>query len=313
MLSQGTPGLKRHELHNPGAYVVDRDLAGIRGLVQTHGAELAQLRARDVRGEQLSKVSWAIVVLLSAFRGLRGGRDGCGLQLPIALWASILGVSERAVQYGFEQLRAHGVAWHRRRLVKVSWIDRNGVERERADVYGVAYLSQLGALRLSRSLGGGTRQIVVRNGRQARALFAAGVVGKLLRTLSEKLRAIALRVTDAFERFTPTAGSESLEDLEQKKRGKPVENRRGRPPPRDRPPWAPPDDSPAAGLEKEQLRLYRLHLKGELTPQIAWPDAWAAAPDDRARRYLCREAERAIEAFSARELRWRLARGELRA
>lgn len=308
---KGTPGLQRHELHNPTAYVVDRDLSGVRGLVHLHGAELEQLRARDVRGEQLSKTSWAIVVLLSAFRGLRGGRDGCGLQLPIALWAAVLGVSERAVQYAFEQLKLHGVAWHRRRLVKVDWIDRNGVERERADVYGVAYLSQLGALRLARSLGGGTRQIVVRNGKSTRVLFAAGLVGKLLRTLSEKLRAIALRVTDASERFTPTAGSESLEDLEQKKRGTPVGNHRAAPRATDRPPWAPGPDSPAAGLSKEGIALYRLHLQGSLTPQIAWPDAWAHA-DARGQQWLKREAERWIERFSARELRWRIRQGGAR-
>lgn len=321
------PGLAPSQMHNPTAYVVVEDVRELRDLVKVHQAELQQWRRRDA----LAATSLAICAVLGLFRGLRGGLDGCGVQIPIRVWAQVLGVSERMVAKAFVQLELAGLAWHRRRLVKHEWVDGNGIARQRADVHAVAYLSKLGMVRLSRrnekQRRGLEARAVVKNGRSVRVLFAGGIVGKLLATLATKIRGIALRVTDAAERFTPTAVSETTSPAsKQRQRSSPVGSAAGRgshwPARARRKPGAEP---PAAGTKGDRAKLFELWRRGQLTPESAWPDFWKKAHlpyrdrrghhqerNEKSRRWLIRCAEELAIEFSRAELELLVAGGTIR-
>jgi hypothetical protein len=167
------PGLKPHQRCNPRSYVTGRDFRGWKtGLCQAHGGELRQWSRQD----ELSTTAAAILAFLSVFHGLRSGPEGCGVQMTLEGWSKLLGRSRRAVAYAFDQLDARGLVRRRRRLVKVDWVDDSGKARTRADVWGVAYLTKLGAVRIARR--GETRRLMVRAGRSERVLVCAGSCGK---------------------------------------------------------------------------------------------------------------------------------------
>jgi 2'-5' RNA ligase len=103
-LKKSWPGLPAAAMQNPTSYVVEGDLRDLpRDLVARHAAELLQWRRR----EALSPTALAICAVLSLFRGLRGGPDGCGVQAPLRAWALLL-VKVRAV----EPLDAQARVWN---------------------------------------------------------------------------------------------------------------------------------------------------------------------------------------------------------
>jgi hypothetical protein len=186
---------------NPAVYVVDSDVTAVEGLATRHAAELEQWSNRD----ELSPTACAVLVFLSMFRGLRGGDDGCGVQLSLATWSHVLGRSRRMVQYAFDELRDRGFILRHRRFVKLDdvWTDDKGRTHTEADVRSVVYLTKLGALRIERR--GETRKLKVKAGKGLmRVLTVSGAVGALLETLRPILKSISLRVTDAVSHCTPS-------------------------------------------------------------------------------------------------------------
>lgn len=341
--AKNTPGLLPHQLRRAHVHVIAEDLAelgravGIRleavddkapGLVQRHLGQLLQWRLDD----ELSPTALAIVAVLSVYRGLRGGEKGCGVQAPIEAWAALLGRSVRMVSYAFAQLAERGFVVRHRRLVNVKWVHRwkaHGKEHvrqhERADIYAVAYLSREGYQRIARR--GELRRAVLRDGKKKRVLFAAGILGGLLKTLSSNLKVIALRVAGVKERCTPSFGVETREATERKTKEGPVG------PPQDgalpdgrerskRSGAAPPDAGTGViGLKPWQLELLELFNRGQLEPARAWPAQWKRAHqpfvdktghfqefDRTSRKWLQRCAEEWIAFFSKRELELRLRR-----
>lgn len=204
---QYRPKLTPEQLCNPCSYVVDADLAGVRGLALANAAELEQWRMRD----ELSPTACAIVALLLFFRGLRGGNEGCGLQVSLARWAQVLGKSRRMVCYALDELAARGFISRRRRWVRVEpWEaaprkgKTSGHVYEKADVIYATYLTRYGAGRLERR--GETRALRVITGHgRSRVLSVCGVMARLAAEFGPKIRLIAARVTDAANRCTPTA------------------------------------------------------------------------------------------------------------
>lgn len=298
---QTWPGLPPERMQNPSVYVVESDLAELRGLVDEHRAELQQWRRRD----GLSPTALVIRAVLSVFRGLRGGRDGCGGQVPMRAWSLITGRSERMCSYAFAELAAAGEAWRRPRLINHEWVDASGVPRKRADVHAVAYLSPLGAVRVTRRYEKKRRGETRRKG----VLRAAGLVGKLLKTLSQKLRLIAVRVAAMKIRFRPTA---LLRDRRFKTKDRRAalwgraqlgRSSTSRPHTPEASAAGPPGAGMGGGLD-EQLRLFR---QKKLTVETAWPALWK--PIDpivgRTRRHwwLIREFGKLVERLSAAVLR----------
>lgn len=201
--SGGGPRLKPEQMQNPRLYVVDSDVKEVRDLVERHAGELARWRFRD----ELPPTACAILAFCSYFRGLRSGRDGCGIQLSLSTWSSVLGRSRRMVQYAFDELVARGFIFRRRRYVKLKdgWTDAKGRKHEEADVRYCVYLTALGARRIERR--GELRDMHVRaKGGPKLILRVVGIVGDLFTTLSRVSKAIAARVTDADERCTPSYG-----------------------------------------------------------------------------------------------------------
>ena len=214
------------------------------------------------------------------------------------------------VSYAFAELAAAGLVWRRPRLVKVRWTDANGTTWQRADVHAVAYLSKLGAVRLSRrheQRRGETRRLVVTSAGEKRVLVAFGLVGKLLETAREKMRLLARRVATLQNDFRPTAVQRFRRNQTESKAaphggrfssgallsalGTPCK--------------AGPDPG-AAGKGDGQLERQRaLFRRGRLTVENAWPDLWTKPPDTgRTRRHwwLIREFEKLVRELSRLEL-----------
>jgi hypothetical protein len=188
-------------MSNPAVYVVDSDVTAVEGLVTRHAAELDRWRLSD----ELSPTACAVLALLSMFRGLRSGPDGCGVQLSLATWSRVLGRSRRMVQYAFDELRERGFIRRHRRFVKLSdvWTDAKGRTHTEADVRYCVYLTSYGARRIERR--GETRAVKVVAGKgRVRVLSVCGVVGALLETLRPILKLIGPRVTDPVRHCTPS-------------------------------------------------------------------------------------------------------------
>jgi hypothetical protein len=286
------PGLKPHQRCNPRSYVTGRDFRGWKtGLCQAHGGELRQWSRQD----ELSTTAAAILAFLSVFHGLRSGPEGCGVQMTLEGWSKLLGRSRRAVAYAFDQLDARGLVRRRRRLVKVDWVDDSGKARTRADVWGVAYLTKLGAVRIARR--GETRRLMVRAGRSERVLVCAGVVGSLLKTHRDELRVMATRVTGRTEGTAPPPPRwRKTHHYNPSSVRAPVGPRCFHEP-RVLPP------QPRAALnahrsrkasregDRRSVELERLWSQKLLTAPTAWPDVWRTA-DARGRQWLREQFER---------------------
>lgn len=287
------PGLKPHQRCNPRSYVTERDFRSwATGLCRSHAGELRQWSRRD----ELSVTALAIVAVLSVFRGLRGGPDGCGVQMTLAGWAELLGRSRRAVAYAFDQLDGAGWVRRRRRLVKVDWIDDSGKARARADIWGVAYLTKLGAVRIARR--GETKRLVVKNGVSSRVLTCAGVVGSLLKTHRDEIRAIAPRVTDALRNCTPSTQWRKTLQLQPVEAGGalPVGSAlslraTGPPSSSDAGSTADRDRRAQWGGSRFRAEIERLWAQRLLTAATAWPENWRTA-DARGRAWLREQFDR---------------------
>jgi hypothetical protein len=304
-------GLELERYVNKSVYVVDEDLVGLEDVVDQHGAELAQWRV----AEELGPCTLALCAVALYFRGLRGGRDGCGLQLSVAAWARVLGRSERAVQYAIRAGVERGFLAWRHRFVPWAWVDDAGIRRQRVQVCSALYLTAYGARRLERR--GETRRQWVRWGSTRAGLVVVGVAEKLLATLRSKIRTIALRVTDAQERCTPSfAATPREENLFRSVVRRLVGNAGPAPPAKVSPsgtaspgallpPNAPPSSSALPGgseggevqspHHKAALELERqladFWERRALTPATAWPELWSSS-DERGRQFLTREFAR---------------------
>jgi hypothetical protein len=284
------PGLKPEQRSNPTSYVTARDLRESPvDLVDTHAGELLQWRRRD----ELSPTALCIAGVLLVFRGLRGGRDGCGVQMNVDDWAELLGRSRRMVQYAFAQLELLGWVWRRRRFVKVDWEDEAGNKFKRADVWGVAYLSTKGAVQLQRR--GETKRLVSRRGATRRLLMHEGLVGSLMKAFSSEIRAIARRFADVPKHCAPSLRTSSQKQEPGRMRSAPVfPGRLASAKARTRGP-SPPNAAGGGewGRERVARELERLRGMLALTPAQAWPEAFfAPTTDDRGRRWLADEFER---------------------
>lgn len=301
---KNTPGLAPHQLRRQHVHVIPEDLAEITrlfekrssraedvagGLVERHIDELRKWRFDD----ELSPTALAIVAVLSVFRGLRGGERGCGIQAPVEAWAKLLGRSIRMVSYAFAELELRDWVKRHRRLVEVKWTHQwtaNGVKKirvhERADIYAVAYLSTRACHQIRRR--GEAKRLEVKDGKRRWVLYAAGIVGGLLRKLSGNLRVIARRVAEVRNRCTPSFGVETLRKAkqDQRPRGQAARSERELHPGHD-----PPRPLGASGASHElgdlgagmgvdpayALELFGLWQRGDLTPKRAWPELWRAA------------------------------------
>lgn len=289
------PELEPIEMANPSVYIVDEDLGGVRDVVDRNYGEFRQWRMRD----ELSPTACAILAIHSIFRGLRGGRDGCGMQVSNACWVRVLGRSERQVNYAFAELRERGLVVRRARYVDRpdGWADgtRDRTGRlhlwKRAEVYSASYLTPLGARRIERR--GETRRLTVTAGGHGlrRVLVAVGVVGNLLKQLAQRIRVIALRVTDAEKNCDPS--SELNQRRTTYRSGDPelVENRGLEPPAmasahtdarrRGISDGGSFHDRAATAFNAEVERLWSKRL---MTAATAYPDLWARADAERRRR-----------------------------
>lgn len=285
------PGLKLSQRCDSNVYVVGLDVLDQvpPGLMQRHAGELAQWRIRD----ELSPTALGIVAVLSLYRGLKAGPDGCGLQVSVEAWCTVLGRSRRQVCQAFDELKAAGWIKRFRRLVKVDWTDELGRRHQRADVHAVTYLTLYGFRRISRR--GETRRLVVRDGTERRSLEAAGVVGTLLVALSRKLTVLARRITDALKSRTPFSGWRAVKPFSVAggKSPRPVETSTGPPPLAG--------DDALALEEGEPGQLRDRWRAGKLTAERAWPRAWRSA-DQRRRVELLDKFERRVLVWSALEL-----------
>jgi hypothetical protein len=356
---KNTPGLAPHQLRRHAVHVIPEDLAEITrlfalksgeaadvagGLVDRHIDELHKWRFDD----ELSPTALAIVAVLSVFRGLRGGERGCGIQAPVESWAKLLGRSVRMVSYAFAELDERDWVKRHRRLVEVKWTHRwvaKGVEKirvhERADIYAVAYLSTKAMHQIRRR--GETKKLELKDGKRRWVLYAAGIVGGLLRKLSGNLRTIARRVAEVRTRCTPSFGVETQRKAkqDQRQRGQaplsarsvhPGHGTTGPPGPDGRGHGAPPDGAGMGISPVYELELLELFKSGALTPAVAWPELWRRANqpyhdrrstllgskihvcskscrdfDMDARKWLQRSAEKFIAYFSKLELQRRVA------
>lgn len=285
------PKLRPDQLSNPSTYVVDADVVKVRDLVDTHAGEFEQWRMRD----EMTPTACGILAVLSVFRGLRGGVEGCGVQWSIWTWMAVLGRSERMVQYAFDELAALGYVSRYRRYVKVDpWTDAQGREHHHADIHAATYLTRLGAVRIERR--GETRDLKVRDGSgHTLVLRAAGVVGDLLKTLKPILRTVGRRVTDAANRCTPslTATAKGVQaapsqvflserslDHDRSSESEPVENGTGTAERHSRIPLVGVAGPDGMGAEIERCWRYRLTTAGQWRPEH-WENA-----DERERAFL---------------------------
>lgn len=248
-------------------------------LIGRNRAEFEQWRRRDrpeKRGktEALTCVAWALMALHAPWRGLRGGKDGCLLQVPVRAFAARLGVSDRAVSYGFEQLGRLKLLHRKPRQVKHRWFDGK-TWHSRADVHSVSYLTVKGVLRLE-ARAGKTRRLVVGAAGAKRVLTAFGLVGNLLKGAAEKLAVIARRVaasTTSLQTNSFTAPKRNLNEgptgsrcAERGSTCRPRTLRQGE------------KNSGGAGMGGDELRLRELWRRGQLFPDAAWPDWWRTLP-----------------------------------
>lgn len=300
-------------MFRPSTYVVDADVADFPAdLAQVHAAELEQWRLRD----ELTPTALGVIAVLTVFRGMRTGRDGCGLQLTVGCWQRLLGRSERQVQYAFDELQACGFIFRRRRYVELPevWTDEGTKHRgpkthATADVPYVTYLTELGARRIERR--GETRQLTVVVGRGlVRVLRASGVVGNLLKDFGRNLRVIAKRVTDAAIRCTPSSLPSHLRSSNRRS-ARPDGNGAGCAPPLPRAgappgglagelpgtfpnPTTPPHaaaSGPYGGKSAATRwvqQLEELWSRRVVVAGAAWPEAWAVA-DEVGRKWLTKE------------------------
>lgn len=270
-----SPGLPRARMCNPRSYVVSADLYELgRELVKSNAAELDR---KAVRGE-LSPTAICIAAVLYVFRGLRGGRDGCGVQAALdGAWAHVLGRSRRQVAYAFAQLEEAGWVARRRRLVRHEWTDEAGHTWQRADTHGAAYLLPKGAVQLQpaawRKDG---RRVVI------------GVVGKLLKLAAQKLRVLARRVTDAVNRCTPSFGEKRDKSFRTRGNARHQGARSTDPPGRraDAPGSRLPTKAARADEHQEDSARSAPRPQGKgLNAQQLYPELWAAS-DQRGRNWL---------------------------
>lgn len=275
-----SPGLPRAKMCNPRSYVVQADLAELgRELVPRNLSEL-EGRSRCYGKGELSPTALCIAAVLSVFRGLRGGRDGCGVQAPLEAWARLCGRSRRQVAYAFAQLEAAGWVARRRRLVRHRWTDELGRTWERADVHGAAYLLPKGAARTAPAAW-----------RKAGRAEVIGLVGKLLRTAGQKLRVLARRVTDALVRCTPSFGEKRDKSFRTRQSGALQGAPRSTSPPgrrADEPPLRLPTLRRSGDEHREDQPRSAAGPQGK-GAQALWPEAWERA-DARGRQWLHRQA-----------------------
>jgi DNA-binding MarR family transcriptional regulator len=267
---QRSPGLPASRMCNPSTYVCGADLRELGGqLLRKHRAELVQQAKRRGWGT-LSPTALAIASVLWCFRGLRSGRDGCGIQAPVTSWARELGCSPRQVSYAFAQLERCGWVKRRRRLVRHVWVDIAGNSWRQADTHAVAYLLNKGAVQLEPASWkqNGQRRVI-------------GLLGNLLKLAGKNLRVLHRRVTDALNRCRPTA-------LPYKSFKNP-DGAGLRPPLSTGPPGPTPSGHRSTGRaeHREDAELTAAGPQGEgaTSAQQRWPDLWARS-DQRGKLWL---------------------------
>lgn len=270
------PGLRRDQLHNPLAYVVEEDLRAFRGLKQRHAAELESWRRRDKKAGRpaLRPSTWVLMALAAPLRSLRPGVDGCGLQLAARAYGPIVGCTERGITQAFAQAIKQGLMERRPRDVAHQWQGKRRFAR--ADICSVLYLTPAGLARLE-AVQGKARRLVIRVARNfTRVLPAYGLMWKLLEQLRGKFSLVAARLSPQKNHFRPTALKRYRKRSDKREeRGSPVGNASARGSlwrkPASRVPGTGP---PLAGMGDDRARLFELFRRGELTPANAWPDLW---------------------------------------
>lgn len=256
-------------------------------LVARYRPEVETWRRRDrrekgLKAPRLSPSAHVLLAVLAAWRGLHEGPAGCGVQVSIRALAAVLGVSRRMASYALAQLVKQGLIKRRPRQVVCRWFD--GVTWwAHADVHSVCYVTARGLKRLEARQGKRIRLVVGARG-DRRVLTVFGLVGDLVQASIEKMRFVARRLSALKKRFRPTARHP---EAKEKQTSAPQGGRALVRKTIDRPPTPSRSgtDPPGAGTGTDELeRLRKLWERGALSPDLAWPEAWAAVLDPKTKK-----------------------------